>query len=59
MSNDSLLQVEADALLRLEKVKISDDEWSFPDLGGRIEVPLASRDRREVFRWISVENELP
>jgi hypothetical protein len=49
MSSDSLLQEEADALLRLEKVKLSDEQWNFPDLGGRIEIPLTSRDRREAF----------
>lgn len=49
MSVESLLQVEADALLRMEKVRVNEDQWQFPDLGGRIEIPLASRDHREAF----------
>jgi len=33
----------------MEKIRINDDAVAFPDLGGRIEVPLASRDHRESF----------
>lgn len=49
MAEDALTQAEADALLRLEKVPASSDTFHFPDLGGRIEVPLVSRNRREQF----------
>lgn len=49
MADDALAQVEADALLKMEKVPASSDVFHFPDLGGRIEVPLVSRDHREAF----------
>ncbi len=49
MADDALSQNEADTLLRMEKVPASSDAFQFPDLGGRIEVPLVSRDEREHF----------
>lgn len=49
MADDTLTQSDADALLRMEKVPVSTDAFQFPDLGGRIEVPLQSRDEREQF----------
>lgn len=49
MADGTLSQSDADALLRMEKVCVDDDVITFPDLGGRIEVPLASRDLRETF----------
>lgn len=49
MADGTLSQSDADALLRMEKVRVDDDVITFPDLGGRIEVPLASRDLRETF----------
>lgn len=49
MVNDTLAQSDAEALLRMEKVPGLPDEFKFPDLGGRIEVPLISRDERERF----------
>lgn len=49
MLSDTLTQSEADALLRMDKVPTSPAVHLFPDLGGRIEVPLASRDQRESF----------
>ena len=49
MADISLSQSDADALLQMEKERVNDDAVAFPDLGGRIEVPLASRDRRELF----------
>ncbi len=49
MADDALAQVEADALLKVEKVPASSEVFDFPDLGGRIEVPLMSRDHRETF----------
>lgn len=49
MADGTLSQSAADALLRMDKVRVNDDKISFPDLGGRIEIPLASRDHREVF----------
>ena len=49
MADDTLTQADADLLLLMEKVPASDDAFRFPDLGGRIEVPLVSRDKREHF----------
>lgn len=49
MADDALAQADADALLKMEKVPASSDIFHFPDLGGRIEVPLVSRDQREAF----------
>jgi len=49
MADDLLSQNDADALLRMEKVPASQDPFQFPDLGGRTEVPLMSRDKREHF----------
>lgn len=49
MADGTLTQSEADMLLRLEKVRANDDLFPFPDLGGRIEVPIVSRDLRESF----------
>lgn len=49
MAEDALSQNDAETLLRMEKVRVSDDPFQFPDLGGRIEVPLSSRDHREAF----------
>lgn len=49
MPDDALSQSDAEILLRMEKVPASRDTFQFPDLGGRIEVPLMSRDERERF----------
>jgi len=49
MSDDALPQSDAEALLRMDKFPASRDAVCFPDLGGRIEVPLVSRDERERF----------
>ena len=49
MADDALSQTDADTLLGLEKVRVDDKPVTFPDFGGRIEMPLTSRDRREVF----------
>lgn len=49
MANDMLSQVDADILLRMSKVAVSQDIVHFPDLGGRIQIALVSRDKRERF----------
>ncbi|TAN05062.1 MAG: hypothetical protein EPN38_12560 [Rhodanobacteraceae bacterium] len=49
MADIALSQSDADALLRMEKECVNNDAVAFPDLGGRIEVPLTSKDRRELF----------
>ena len=47
MASDALAQSDAESLLKMEKVPALKDAFQFPDLGGRIEVPLISRDERE------------
>jgi len=49
VADNELSQTEADVLLHMEKAPGSSDAFDFPDLGGRIEVPLVSRDKREHF----------
>ena len=49
MAEDLMLQTDAETLLLMDKVRVSDEPLPFPDFGGRIEVPLASRDHRETF----------
>lgn len=49
MADDTLTQSDAETLLRMDKVPATRDAVRFPDLGGRIEVPLMSRDERERF----------
>lgn len=49
MATTELTQAEADALLALEKRRVDGTEWDYPDLGGRVTVPLVSVDRREQF----------
>ena len=49
MAEINLTQTEADALISLEKHRINEEEWEYPDLGGAISVPLISTDRRENF----------
>ena len=55
MADANLTQAEADALLAMEKRRSDDTEWSYPDLGGHVTIPLVSIDRRESFlldlRW--------
>ena len=49
MADGSLSQADADALLQMEKIPANNDRVAFPDLGGRVEVPLFSLDHRESF----------
>ena len=49
MAEMNLTQAEADALVALEKHRLDDTEWGFPDFGGGISVPLVSADRPEQF----------
>jgi hypothetical protein len=45
----SLTQIEADALLAMEKHCADSGALAFPSLGGSLRIPLASTDRREEF----------
>lgn len=49
MTETELSQIEANTLMRMEKVCQDDITWLFPDLGGAIEVPLISGNQRESF----------
>ena len=44
-----LLQAEADALIRMEKVREDDTEWDAPGAGDKVTIPLTSADKREKF----------
>lgn len=49
MSDGTLVQSDALALLRVDKVCVNNIPVTLPDLGGRLEVPLVSVDKRESF----------
>ena len=49
MTEWSLSQAEADALLELPKKAASDEVYDYPAAGGRLSVPLISHDGREEF----------
>ncbi len=49
MSIIDLTQQEADALIAMDKVRISDERYLFPQLGGSLRIPLKSKDAREEF----------
>jgi len=44
-----LTQQEADSLLKMEKVNISEGKYHYPQLGGSLQIPLTSLDKREEF----------
>jgi len=44
-----LTQPEADALIAMEKIRVDDTEHDYPTGGGKLKLPLVSRDRRESF----------
>jgi hypothetical protein len=45
----NLTQSEADALIAMEKVKLDNNRWDYPSLGGSLRIPLSSKDKRENF----------
>ena len=45
----NLTQAEADDLIRLQKYRTDCKVWHYPYFGGRTNIPLASKDRREEF----------
>jgi len=49
MTEINLTQTEADALIAMAKVRVDDQQWDYPLLGGSICVPLLSENRREQF----------
>ena len=46
---EELLQADADALIALTKIAMDEQAWQFPNLGGRVSIPLQSQDGREFF----------
>ncbi|MDI6776966.1 MAG: hypothetical protein QMD03_06970 [Syntrophales bacterium] len=49
MAEIILTQVEADILITMQKIRINNDTWNYPTLGGSIAIPLLSINRRENF----------
>jgi hypothetical protein len=49
MAEIDISQVEADTLLHMEKVRVDGRTWDYPQLGGKITIPLTSVDKRENF----------
>lgn len=49
MTDLYLTQAEADALIAMEKLRIDDQLWDYPGLGGTLSIPLVSSDKRENF----------
>ena len=47
--NDDLSQAEADALLQLEKFRMTDGRLPLPDMGRKLSIELLSKDKRERF----------
>jgi len=44
-----LTKTEITALIAMDKVKANDETWLYPNLGGKISIPLMSADKREQF----------
>jgi hypothetical protein len=49
MAEINLSQAEADALIAMEKQRLDDQRWNYPELGGIMTIPLVSKDIREKF----------
>lgn len=49
MAEINLSQSEADALIAMEKIRVDEQSFDYPSFGGRVSVPLISRDKREKF----------
>lgn len=49
MAANDLNQAEADYLLRVEKVRITEEPYDSPGIAGSLELPIAARDGREDF----------
>lgn len=49
MADLNLTQGEADALIAMEKHRVSDDRYDFPMAGDSLVLPLQSSDKREQF----------
>jgi hypothetical protein len=49
MAELDLTQSEADALIAMEKVRLDDQSYGYPNAGGKLSIGLSSRDGRERF----------
>lgn len=49
MAEIAITQTEADALIQLPKIRVDNNIWKYPPLGGSISIPLTSIDKRENF----------
>ena len=49
MANVSLTQAEADVLLKMEKLRTDLTNYTYPGVGGKISVPLISKNGQEQF----------
>jgi hypothetical protein len=49
MADMEITQIEADALIAMEKHRVDDTEWLFSAPGGRLAILLLSSDKREHF----------
>ncbi|MBV9499496.1 MAG: hypothetical protein JO138_08980 [Acidobacteriaceae bacterium] len=49
MADINISQAEADALISMEKQRVDDKQWFFPEPGSRLAIPLTSPDKRENF----------
>lgn len=49
MPDINLSQSEANVLIAMEKIKVDDQRWDYPGFGGRISIPLVSKNKRENF----------
>ena len=50
MADINISQAEADALISMEKQRVDEKQWLFPEPGGRLAIPpLISPDKRENF----------
>ncbi len=53
MADIIITQAEADALISMMKMRVSDETWNYPLSGGNISIPLISKDKKENF-WLDV-----
>ena len=49
MAESHLTQVEAETLIAMEKSRVDENQWDYPNLGGSLRIPLISTDGREAF----------
>ncbi|MFA4906663.1 MAG: hypothetical protein WC602_00140 [archaeon] len=49
MSEINISQAEADAFISMEKIRLDEECYEYPALGGGIIIPLSSRNKRDNF----------